>query len=287
MKLRYSTIVLLLAVFVNVACGSQKTIIKNDTLPENLSSDHAKKEYFKAITTGQSNENVLTAKIKSEIGMGDKSLSTSGTLRLKKGEVIQISLLDPFAKLMEVLRIEFTNEYMLMIDRFHKRYIQIPYEEVDFLKRCDIDFNALENLFWNQIFVPAKSKAEYSDFVYEGPDGGEPKPGGTVNLKFVDEHLTYKFSTRPVDKKLTETLVFDNKNVDSKFSFSYFDFNLFQGKQFPAKMTMAFKMGDKEAYITFSMNSLKNKSGWVTKTELPKSYTKEDPERIFQALMGQ
>ena len=150
MKLRYSTIVLLLAVFVNVACGSQKTIIKNDTLPENLSSDHAKKEYFKAITTGQSNENVLTAKIKSEIGMGDKSLSTSGTLRLKKGEVIQISLLDPFAKLMEVLRIEFTKEYMLMIDRFHKRYIQIPYEEVDFLKRCDIDFNALENLFWNQ-----------------------------------------------------------------------------------------------------------------------------------------
>ncbi len=271
---------------VNVACGSQKTAVKNDTLPTNTSGAFSQNEYFKIINSNRSKENFLTAKIKCEVSMDGKSISTSGQLRMKKDDVIQISLLDPLVGLMEVIRIEFTKDMMLMVDRYNKKYIYVPYDEVDFLKKCDIDFIALENLFWNHIFVPAKTEPEASDFTYEKADGTQPDAQNDVNLKFVDEHLTYCFNTSQAVKRLVQTVITGNRDKDSKFAFSYADFQPFHGTEFPNQMVMSFIMGSKNAALSFSLSSVKNKSGWETRTKIPTKYSKEDPERIFRSLMG-
>ncbi len=271
---------------VNVACGSQKTAVKNDTLPTNSSGAFSQNEYFKIINSNRSKENFLTAKIKCEVSMDGKSISTSGQLRMKKDDVIQISLLDPLVGLMEVIRIEFTKDMMLMVDRYNKKYIYVPYDEVDFLKKCDIDFIALENLFWNHIFVPAKTEPEASDFTYEKADGTQPDAQNDVNLKFVDEHLTYCFNTSQAVKRLVQTVITGNRDKDSKFAFSYADFQPFHGTEFPNQMVMSFIMGSKNAALSFTLSSVKNKSGWETRTKIPNKYSKEDPERIFRSLMG-
>ena len=162
---------------VNVACGSQKTLVKNDTLPDNPTGVFQKEAYFKKINANKSKEDCLTAKIKCVVSMDGKNTSTSGHLRMKKDDVIQISLLDPIAGLLELIRIEFTKDMMLMVDRYNKKYIYVPYDQVDFLKKCDIDFIALENLFWNHIFVPAKQQAEPEDFLFETTESSEPVSG--------------------------------------------------------------------------------------------------------------
>lgn len=271
---------------VNVACGSQKNIVKEDTVPVTTNGVFSQTAYFNQISTNKSKEKYLTSKIKCEVSMDGKSISTSGQLRMKKDDVIQISLLDPLVGLMEVIRIEFTKDMMLMVDRYNKKYIYVPYDEVDFLKKCDIDFIALENLFWNHIFVPAKAEPEASDFLFEKTDGAQPDASNDVNLKFVDDHLTYCFKTAQATKRLMQTVITGNRDKESKFAFSYDDFRPFQGSEFPNEMVMSFIMGSKNAALSFSLSSVKNKSGWDTRTKIPAKYTKEDPERIFRSLMG-
>ena len=271
---------------VNVACGSQKTLVKNDTLPDNPTGVFQKEAYFKKINANKSKEDYLTAKIKCVVSMDGKNTSTSGHLRMKKDDVIQISLLDPIPGLLELIRIEFTKDMMLMVDRYNKKYIYVPYDQVDFLKKCDIDFIALENLFWNHIFVPAKQLAEPEDFLFETTESSEPVSGKEVRLKYVDEHLTYCFTTSQEEKRLVETLITGNRDKESKFAFQYNDFKPFQGNDFPNEMVMSFIMGSKNASLSFILSSVKNKSGWETRTKSPTKYSKEDPERIFRSIMG-
>ena len=285
-NLKTLSLLFVLTGIVNVACGSQKTLVKNDTLPDNPSGVFQKEAYFKKINANKSKEDCLTAKIKCEVSMDGKSISTSGHLKMKKDDVIQISLLDPLVGLMEVIRIEFTKDMMLMVDRYNKKYIYVPYDQVDFLKKCDIDFIALENLFWNHLFVPAKQQPELEDFQFEAPDGSEPTAGSDVRLKYVDEHLTYCFTTSQANKRLVETLITGNRDKDSKFAFKYNDFKPFQGNDFPNEMVMSFIMGSKNASLSFIHKSVKNKSGWETRTKIPTKYSKEDPERIFRSIMG-
>ncbi len=285
----FKTLIILFALtgVVNVACGSQKSAVKGDTIPSSTTTGaFVQTQYFSLLNANKSKENCLTAKIKCEVSMDGKSISTSGHLRMKKDDVIQISLLDPLVGMMEVIRMEFTKDMMLMLDRYNKKYIYVPYDEVDFLKKCDIDFIALENLFWNHIFVPAKPQAEASDFVFEKPDGSQPDAFSDVNLKYVDDHLTYCFNTSQADKRLVKTVITGNRDKDSKFAFSYADFQPFHGTEFPNEMIMSFIMGSKNAALTFTLSSVKNKTGWETRTKIPTKYSKEDPERIFRSLMG-
>lgn len=283
MNIRTLITLFVLTGMVSVACGSQRQLAKSDTVPDNTGGALVQTEYFKQLDAKRSKEKCLTAKVKCEVAMDGKSISTTGHLRMKKDDVIQLSLLDPIAGLMEVLRFEFTPDMMLMVDRIHKKYIHVPYDEVDFLRKCDIDYLALENLFWNHIFVPAKEKAECSDFTFEpGPDG----QGSDLSLKYVDDHLTYCFKTRTDSKRLVETLITGNRDKDSKFAFTYDDFQPFQGVDFPNQMVMSFIMGNKNAALSLRLSSPKNKSGWETRTNVPAKYTKEDPERIFRSLMA-
>jgi hypothetical protein len=287
MKIKTLIILFALTGVVNAACGSQKSTVKGDTIPGSGSSGtFVQTEYFSQLNANKSKEKCLTAKIKCEVSMDGKSISTSGHLRMKKDDVIQISLLDPLVGMMEVIRMEFTKDMMLMVDRYNKKYIYVPYGEVDFLKKCDIDFIALENLFWNHIFVPAKPEAEASDFVFEKPDGTAPDTSSDVTLKYVDDHLTYCFNTSKAVKRLVETVITGNRDKNSKFAFSYANFQPFHGTEFPNEMIMSFIMGSKNASLSFVLSSVKNKSGWETRTKIPTKYTKEDPERIFRSLMG-
>ena len=71
-----------------------------------------------------------------------------------------------------------------------------------------------------------------------------------------------------------------------KFAFTYQNFKEFKGKMFPHDMCMSFIMGERRASIQFSMNSIKDKSGWDTNSSVSSKYSKVDPEKIFKSLLG-
>lgn len=142
-------VLLLLPLAVMMAsCRSSKNVAKND-----------KKADVTTITTNTSGENKtlesvqmanFTAKVKATVGQNGKDITTSGTLRMRRDDVIQIALVDPFLGISEVGRIELSPDGILIIDRLNKRYVKTTYEEFAPLRDKGINFNMIQDYFWEQ-----------------------------------------------------------------------------------------------------------------------------------------
>ena len=92
----------------------------------------------------------FTSKVKVTITQNDKSISTSGTLRMRYDDVIQITLVDPFLGITEVGRMELSPDSVLIIDRINKRYVSTRYEEFDVMRSNGIDFQTVQEYFWKE-----------------------------------------------------------------------------------------------------------------------------------------
>lgn len=84
--------------------------------------------------------------------MGSKDVSVPGSLHMRKDQMIRLQLFVPFIHT-EVGRLEFTPDYVLVVDRLHKQYVKADYNKLDFLRANGLDFYALQALFWNQLFL--------------------------------------------------------------------------------------------------------------------------------------
>jgi len=271
---------LLAAMTLLCACGTQKTAVGDTNAPFTTAA------HIQAMQQRESKETNLTAKLKMRLEMDGRSISTNGTLRMKKDDVVQLTLVDPILGAMEVGRMEFTKNRVLIIDRINKQYIDVPYSEVAFLQRANIDFNTLQSLFWNEIFVPGKSEVSPDDFTVETPSGTAAASAKAVCLVFTDQLLRYKFFTERPSAQLNQTRISAAKdNDDAQFAFSYADFAQFEGRPFPKQMKMSFVMGSKQASLDFTLTSMHNNSDWSARTQVPSKYTKADAEKIFQKLV--
>lgn len=92
----------------------------------------------------------FTSKVRISITQDDKTLSTTGTLRMRYDDVIQITLVDPFVGITEVGRMELSPDGVLIIDRINKRYVNSKYDELDVLKNNSIDFQTVQEYFWRE-----------------------------------------------------------------------------------------------------------------------------------------
>jgi hypothetical protein len=235
-------------------------------------------KYLSMVTSNNTTQTNLTAKVKVVVDVDGKSNSTSGSLKMKKNDVIQISLVDPLLGVMELGRMEFTKTRVLIIDRINKQYVDLPYSDVSFLKQANIDFNTLQSLFWHEVFEPGKSSTKAADFQFKDN-------GNNINITFVDHMLTYKFATKKQQGQLQETVITNNTDKNYRFAFNYDNFTTFYSKPFPREMTMAFTASSQTTSLSLTLSSLKNSSDWTARSTVPSKYTKADPEKLFKALV--
>lgn len=260
------------------SCKSTKPIVSPNTPVVNTTTVFAADKYMSLVASNNSTQANLTAKVKVVVDVDGKSVSTSGSLKMKKNDVIQLSLVDPLLGVMELGRMEFTKTRVLIIDRVNKQYVDLPYSDVSFLKQANIDFNTLQSLFWHEVFEPGKKTANPSDFQYQ-------ENGDKINIMYVDHMLTYRFTTQKKQGQLSETLITNNTDKNYRFAFSYDKFTSFYNKQFPKEMTMSFTAASQQTSLSMSLSSMKNASDWVARSSAPSKYTKADPEKLFKMLV--
>ena len=124
------------------------------------------------------NQQHVTARVQVALTAKGKEVSASGQLRMKRDDVIQLSVtLLGF----EVGRMEFTPTDVLVIDRVHKQYVRAAYSDIPFLASTGIDFYALQSLFWHELFVPGKRGVPDTWNVFAGED----TPGEVQNIQLV------------------------------------------------------------------------------------------------------
>lgn len=266
------------------SCGSKKhgvIDIGNPELPHQTVTQNVSQiniSSFQKTLDTNTEAKCVVSKIHATVNLNGKSVSTNGTLRMKKDEVIQISLMDPLLGIMELGQLEFTQDRVLVIIRIKKEYVEVPYSDISMLKTVNVNFNSLQSLFWNQIFEPGYFKPDPMSFAYR-------EHGNDVDICFTDKILKYVFSTTAVNGVLTNTEIEDNTG-DYKLNFKYDNFFDYEGGKFPRNMKLDLKAEKSDASLELELLSPRNEGGWPTRTSAPSSYTKVSADKVFHSLVN-
>ena len=166
MKIVIRFSVLMLCILL-ASCRSKKEVVSttttvsdNTTIGVPPSQDNKKPADAK-----QQEETCVTAKVRLELSSNGKSTSVGGMLRMKRNDVIQLSLVT--FGVLEVARIEMTPEYFLLVDKMGRQYVKASYNDVSFLRDADVDFYTIQSYFWNEQ-TSNYSGWEQSNFVTVG-----------------------------------------------------------------------------------------------------------------------
>ncbi len=265
---------LMLAVLA-ASCSSTKNLGKGS-----LIGNMTEKEYVNEVITHASGWDALTAKMSLTVNTGSKSPTRlGGSLRMKRGEVIQLSV--TYLLGIEVGRAEITPDGLRVIDRVNKRYVDVPFSELKALTNADLDFHTLQALFLNEIFLPGKEALTARDasafrvLPEEQSAWLEVKRAKTFN---------YRFLTDTSDAQLKETRI-GLTGTPYGLSWQYAKFRPLEQRSFPCYMNVTFEGGKKPVSATFELSRLSTDSDWDTQTSLSKKYERIELQELLKVLL--
>lgn len=276
MKLRIERLltIILLALFV-VSCSTTKNAKKADFI-EGLSE----KEYWENILSncGGMEREALTAKMSLALDVSGKTTKVNGTMRIKKGEVIQLSIAPLLG--IEVARAEISPYGVLVIDRMNKRYVRVTFTELQELTNAQLDFHTLQALFLNEIFLPGKKDLTSRDLLAFDIE----LVGRDVRLDVrKTKRFAYTFLMQGTEPLLKESLV-GLKDANYALSWKYENFRSLGQKQFPNTMTLSFMGLKKPMNATFSLSRLTANSNWESYTKVSDKYEQVKLEDLIKRL---
>lgn len=275
-----------------VSCGTNKTVGTGGSsaaadVQGSKDAGMLKTDFLRKVCNNEVYTPGLSSKIKFTLVSGSKDITVSGSLKMKKDEVIRIQL-TPFG-LMEAGRLEFAKDYVLLMDRINKEYVKTGYDEVDFLKNNGLDFYALQSLFWNRLFIPGTQKVTDSSLNDFGVTFNDAVAGTLVSLE--RGNMSYVWNTDRESGRINSVNVTYNSRTNGKTSVacSYGAFKPFASKYFPSDITLkmqsdAMKPG-KNIVINIAINSFDTSSDWETNTSVPKKYKQVDAKDVIDRLL--
>ena len=113
-------------------------------------------ETLNKVLENQQTAKFITSRVKFQVQVGSQDMTLTGNLKMKRNDVIRLQLM-AFG-FVEAARLEFTQDYVLIMDRINKQYLKAQYEQLDFLRQSGINFFTLQALFWNELFQPGEKE---------------------------------------------------------------------------------------------------------------------------------
>ena len=136
---------------------TEKTVETVETVETNtpLPTDTLKKDVFlQQVNDNAQTTRFITSKVKFSVEVGNRQMTLTGSLKMKRDDVIRLQLM-AFG-FVEAGRLEFTKDYVLIVDRINKQYLKVPYAQLEFFRHSGVDFYMLQSLFWNELFQPGE-----------------------------------------------------------------------------------------------------------------------------------
>ena len=278
--MRYSVIILMCALFL-ASCGSKKHMIGSDTgtIP-GAEKSVSVAELVQTINAKRITEPAITAKINLSLSAGSKSTRVGGSLKMKRNDVIQISLVA--LGLMEVGRLELTPDYMMVVDRINHQFVKCSYTDVDFFKNAGVDFYTFQSLFWNELFVlngkeDAPTGSMYSlKTVTDGIQLQNSK-GNNVALTFLVNAANILIGETSFSRAESETPV---------LRWKYSEWAKLGEQNFPGSIKISFALDRDPVEAVFKISNVKSDSSWETRTEINRNrYSEISLQTAFQRIM--
>lgn len=280
------------------ACGTKKAAMQEvkPQLPPTSEIHAAEKETAKSsfafvekVNDRKVDATDIVADLSFSAKMGDKEVSVPGSLHMRKDQIIRLQLFIPILRT-EVGRLEFTPEYVLVVDRLHKQYVKEDYRKLDFLKANGLDFHALQALFWNQLYLPGSDsvgEGEVSKFKadFSGSTSIVPVSVSKGNLGLVWN--VSRQNGQINDVKATYTSA---QHGTSVLTMKYSQFKPVGSKMFPAFEELSFQTTASKKVqrvtMTLDMDGISTSSKWSTETTLTPKYKKIEATDVFSKLFN-
>jgi hypothetical protein len=264
------------------SCGSKKKVVEQTSPQPTVSVEES--SFIKKVAEGKQSARFITSKLKFTVEVGSQNIALTGNLRMKRDDVIRLQLM-AFG-FVEAARMEFTKDYVLIMDRINKQYLKAPYNQVDFLRNSGINFFTLQALFWDELFMPNRSTLSEEDLQkYTAHLGGDD-----VVISLDDNKLSYSWlvSDKAGAIKMANILYKDRFNGNTQLNWDYLSFETLENSKqlFPNKMNITMTTPKKEIKLGVTLNYIGHDEDWEPRTDVSNKYQEVTVDDILRRFMS-
>lgn len=293
MKTSLVKICLICAPLALASCGAKKSLVKdNATVPTTQAAHKHAEEMQLAFVQKVSDQKVYAKNIVSGLSftanMDGKSITLPGALRMRRDQVIRLQIFIPYIGT-EAARIEFTPDYVLVVDRLHKQYVKGDYNQLDFLRNNGLSFYSLQALFWNQLMLPGTNRVSEGDL--EKFDVNLDGMGQNVPIMLKNGNLDFTWQANRNSGLIAEAVVAytSRSQGNSTLTWKYDNFKALGAKSFPATQEFSFATNAtkqaRKATVKLALDALKTSDDWEANTVVSSKYKKVDAQDILGKLL--
>lgn len=246
-------------------------------------TDLSKEQFLRQVVGNAQESRFITSKVKFSVETGNRHMTLTGNLRMKRDDVIRLQLM-AFG-FVEAARLEFTKDYVLIVDRINKQFLQVPYTHLEFLRNSGIDFNVLQALFWNELFQPGQKRPAGEDM---GDFTATPGNDNNVVVSLSRGKMNYRWLVEEQSARVVMANVMYNDRIRGNYllNWDYEEFKRNDRKMFPTHHKIEFTTPKKSVKLDMILNYVGAEEGWETRTELSGRYRQVPVEEILNRFMS-
>ena len=273
------TIALMALPLVISSCGSKKKVI-DDSKTQTIVTEN---NVLKKVTENAQTVKFITSKVKFTVEYGAQNIALTGNLRMMRDSVIRLQLM-AFG-FVEAGRLEFTKDYVLIMDRINKQYLKAPFNQIDFLRNSGINFYTLQALFWNELFAPNRNKLTADDL----SKFNTHTDGDNIVISLEDGKQEYSWLTNEAGLiNMANILYKDRFNGNTQLNWDYVEFEKLESnnKTFPNRMNIKLTTPKKEVKLGLVLNYIGHESDWEKFTNVSNKYREVTVDEILRRIMS-
>ena len=243
-------------------------------------------DFVNQVRENQQTSKFITSKVKFSVEVGPQKLTLTGNLKMRRNDVIRLQLM-AFG-FVEAGRLEFTKDYVLIMDRINKQYLKAPYRQIDFLRNSGLNFSALQALFWNELFKPNQGSEAVVLDKSASSSFSTIESGDDMIISLEEGKMDYSWlaSKNTAIIRMANILYKDRFNGNPQLNWDYSDFEVFGRKMFPKKNSIKLTTPDKEVILNMTLNYLGTDSEWEPRTEVSNKYREVTVDEILRRFMA-
>jgi hypothetical protein len=262
------------------SCGGSTRKVVNET--PYAQTVVQKQEFLQKVSDNAQHARFVTSKVKFSVEVGAQQLTLTGNLKMKRDDVIRLQLM-AFG-FVEAGRLEFTKDYVLIMDRINKQYLRVPYNQLDFMRNSGLDFYALQALFWNELFQPGKTRM--TDEMLKSYNTDMEAEDAIISME--SGKLSYRWLADKGNAlvKMANILYKDRYRGNYQLNWDYLDFKQNGRKKFPMDHKVRFTTPDKEVKFEMMLNYMGADEDWEPRTEVSGKYRQVTVDEILRRFMA-
>lgn len=264
---------LLLMIMLMVSCKTSEPLYRGVILTG--------EEQLEAIVSNTPVFDSFSSRLRLTLPLNGEEKTVNGTLKMKRDERIQISLVLPVIRT-EAARIEITPERVTILDRMNKVYTSVPVSELRSVFNTEIDYPMLQALFANQIFVPGSAVLSSKQLASFGID--RKAEGGVLLSKKTPEFFLSFFAPVRMNR-LTESII-ENTSGNYRMQWKYDTFVRVSNTTFPSEMTVSLASPDNFMSAFMELSRLSVDKVNITPVNIPSRYQEVSLDDLLKMLLS-